>query len=166
MTNKQALDALDAIIRQKKGFYAISVGHDEVKKSHKAGILKGLDVVHEEVKKLMTASETALTQPNQALVEALKTIANMPESGSNDLEIKIAKEALSASEAQPAQTVVEVENNIKLLCHECGKTHEHEYNKPPRHGSCEVCGRQSMLCTRVMTEAARLQLERQKMGGI
>lgn len=150
MTNKQALDALSDVLAWAE------VGIQQVQRGKTVPDLNWCGEV----------IRAALTQPNQALVEALKTIANMPESGSNDLEIKIAKEALSASEAQPAQTVVEVENNIKLLCHECGKTHEHEYNKPPRHGSCEVCGRQSMLCTRVMTEAARLQLERQKMGGI
>jgi len=52
---KQALAKLDAKIRQKKGFYAISVGHDDVKKAHKAGILKGLDVIHEEVKQEIAA---------------------------------------------------------------------------------------------------------------
>jgi len=139
MTNKQALDAFERIT-------------DDL-------YIDGNNTRKEDI---MTV-EAALTQHNQALVEALKTIANMPEGGSNDLEIKIAKEALTAASSAP---VVEVENNIKLLCHECGKTHEHEYNQPPRHGSCEVCGRQNMLCTRVMTEAARLQLERQKMGGI
>lgn len=52
-----ALQSLEAKIRQKKGFYAISVGHDEVKQAHKAGVLKGLDVVHEEVKQAIANAE-------------------------------------------------------------------------------------------------------------
>lgn len=68
---KQVMDALvniEAKIRQKKGFYSISVGHDEVKKAHKAGILKGLDVVHEEIKAMLAAAP----HPHTVDVEKLK----------------------------------------------------------------------------------------------
>ena len=52
-----ALNGVEAMIRQKKGFYAISVGHDPVKIAHKAGVNKGLDVVHEIVKQAITRAE-------------------------------------------------------------------------------------------------------------
>lgn len=51
------LKKLAAKIRQKKGFYAISVGHDEVKQAHKAGILKGLDIVHKELEAMIAAAQ-------------------------------------------------------------------------------------------------------------
>ena len=53
----EALNGVEAMIRQKKGFYAISVGHDPVKIAHKAGVNKGLDVVHEIVKQAITRAE-------------------------------------------------------------------------------------------------------------
>jgi hypothetical protein len=40
---KDVLKKLLGKIRQKRGFYSISVGASEVKQAHKAGILKGLD---------------------------------------------------------------------------------------------------------------------------
>lgn len=55
------------------------------------------------------------------------------------------------------QPDVKDENNTNVLCYNCGKTYEHEYNQPPRHGSCEVCGRKKMFCTRVMTRKARAE---------
>lgn len=51
---------LEGKIRQKKGFYNISVGHDPVKQAHKAGTLKGLDIAHEEIKQTLTAIDAAL----------------------------------------------------------------------------------------------------------
>ena len=56
------VNKLEARIRQKKGFYSISVGHDAVKQAHKAGTLKGLDVAHEEIKQTLTAIDAALKE--------------------------------------------------------------------------------------------------------
>lgn len=50
----EVLESLDAKIRQKKGFYTISVGNDEVRRAHKAGVLKGLDAVREEIKAILS----------------------------------------------------------------------------------------------------------------
>jgi hypothetical protein len=40
---KDVLKKLLGKIRQKRGFYSVSVGTSEVKQAHKSGILKGLD---------------------------------------------------------------------------------------------------------------------------
>lgn len=51
------LNWVEAMIRQKKGFYAVSVGHDPVKIAHKAGINKGLDASHEIVKQAIARAK-------------------------------------------------------------------------------------------------------------
>lgn len=93
MVVPDVLQKLEAKIRQKKGFYAISVGHDEVKKAHKAGILKGLDVVHEEVKQAML-SATPTAQPEKVDLEAIKRKA-MDENGNAPEMRSIARQAIA-----------------------------------------------------------------------
>lgn len=56
----EALNKLAAKMRQKKGFYSVSVGNSEVRQAHKAGILKGLDAAEKEINaalSLLTAQE-------------------------------------------------------------------------------------------------------------
>lgn len=57
------------------------------------------DVLEAEIDRLKAVIKK-MEAVNKQLVEALETIANMPESGSNDLEIKIAKEAIAAAEKE------------------------------------------------------------------
>lgn len=61
----KAMQKLLGKIRQKKGFYSVSVGHSEVKQAHKAGILKGLHAAEKEI-------ETAwreITPPSDEMLE-------------------------------------------------------------------------------------------------
>jgi len=53
---EEVLNKLLGKIRQKKGFYSVSVGHSETKQAHKTGILKGLDAAEKEIEEALAAT--------------------------------------------------------------------------------------------------------------
>ena len=65
------LESIQAQIKQKQGFYSISVGNSEVRQAHKAGILKGLDAANKCISEAIEACEASL--PRDKSCEAVIT---------------------------------------------------------------------------------------------